>query len=416
MSHPVTLLVTDDLQRSRASVFFRLLLSIPHFVWLALWGSAAAVAVLLNWLVTLVRATPTRALHRFLAGYLRYAVHVGAYVNLLANPYPGFLGRPGYAIDVQVAAPARQRRWTVLLRLVLALPAMLVAFVLAGAYGEVHAGFRFGGLLATVALLGWFAALVRGRMPRGLRDAGAYALSYSAQLTAYLFVLTDRYPNSDPLAALTDLPAREERIRLEVDGDLRRSRLTTFFRVLLAIPHFVWLNLWGIVATVALLPNWIATLLAGRSPEPLHRFLAAYLRYQTHVVAFATLTANPFPGFTGAPGSYPVELVIAPRERQNRWTVLFRFPLAVPALLIWGAYSNLLLAAATLGWFASMARGAMPLGLRNAAALTLRYGQQLNAYLFLVTPAYPYSGPTPMEAAAAQPPPAVPPDLVATPA
>ena len=36
-AHPVTLVQDDDGRRSRLTVFFRLLLAIPHFVWLALW-------------------------------------------------------------------------------------------------------------------------------------------------------------------------------------------------------------------------------------------------------------------------------------------------------------------------------------------------------------------------------------------
>ena len=30
--HPIGLIVTDDLQRSRLTMFFRLLLAIPHFI------------------------------------------------------------------------------------------------------------------------------------------------------------------------------------------------------------------------------------------------------------------------------------------------------------------------------------------------------------------------------------------------
>ena len=36
----------DDLRRSRVTVFFRLPLAIPHFVWLALWAIAAVFAVI----------------------------------------------------------------------------------------------------------------------------------------------------------------------------------------------------------------------------------------------------------------------------------------------------------------------------------------------------------------------------------
>jgi hypothetical protein len=35
--HPIHLLLSDDLKRSRLTVFFRLLLALPHMVWLSLW-------------------------------------------------------------------------------------------------------------------------------------------------------------------------------------------------------------------------------------------------------------------------------------------------------------------------------------------------------------------------------------------
>ena len=56
----------------------------------------------------------------------------------------------------------------------------------------------YHGLLLTIAFLGWFAALISGRMPLGLRNAGALAIRYAAQTNGYLLVLTDRYPYSGP--------------------------------------------------------------------------------------------------------------------------------------------------------------------------------------------------------------------------
>lgn len=414
MSPPVKLIVTDDLQRSRLTVFFRLLLALPHLVWLFLWGVVAFFAIVANWFATLVRGTPPQALHGFISRYLRYEIHVGAYLYLMANRFPGFAGEPGYEVDVELPPPARQNRWTVFFRLLLAFPAYLIVAALTGGIGQRSAG----GLLVTVAVLGWFVGLFRARMPRGMRDAGAYGLSYNAQLSAYLFLLTDRYPSSDPQTALEALPAREDPIRLDVEDDRRRSRLTVFFRLLLAIPHIVWLYLWGVAALLALIVNWFATLFTGRSPDALHRFLGAHLRYQTHVVSYIGLVANPFPGFLGKPGTYPVDLQIAPREQQNRWTVFFRGLLVLPAVLLSGAYGGLFGVAAVLGWFAAMVRGETPLGLRNAMALALRYQQQLSAYIYLLTPSYPYSGPIAAAAVAAAdaPPPAFPPDALVTPA
>jgi Domain of unknown function (DUF4389) len=394
----VRLLVSDDLQRGRWSVFFRFLLALPFLIWLALWSVAAFFAAIANWLATLVAGTPPASLHGFLARFVRYATHVHAFVLLAAEPFPGVGGRPGYPVDVEIDPPQRQNRWVTAFRLILAVPALLLASVLFGSgpnFEESGESLYYGGVgvAFAAAFLGWFYAIARARMAHGLRDLIAYGLSYAAQTSAYVLMLTDRYPFADPLSAVPAAPAVDHPLRLDSSDDLRRSRLTVFFRLLLAIPHLVWLALWGIAALLAAVGNWFATLFRGASPEPLHRFLAAYVRYQLHVGAFLYLVANPFPGFVGREGSYPVDLRIAGPERQNRWTVGFRLVLALPALLLAAAFGSLAFVVAFLGWFAALFTGRMPVGLRNASALALRYSAQAYAYVLLVTGAYPYSGP-----------------------
>jgi hypothetical protein len=404
---PVHLTVSGDLERSRVTVLFRLLLAIPHLIWLSLWGVAAFVVVIVNWFATLFAGRSPDGLHDFLAAYIRYAIHVGAYVLLAAEPFPDFLGKPGYPVDVEIAAPQQQNRWKVGFRIFLAIPALLIAGALTSGSARTYGGSYGYGLAGVAAVFGWFVALAQARLPRGLRDAILYALSYSAQLDAYLFLLTDRYPDSDPQTALADLPARvDDPIRLEVSGDLERSRVTVLFRLLLAIPHLIWLILWSILAYVVAIANWFATLFNGASPDGLHRFLAAYVRYQNHVYAYLFLIADPFPGFTGAVGSYPVEPVIEGPLPQNRWKVGFRLVLALPAIVLNSAYGGLLGIVALLGWFASLANARMPLGMRNAGALALRYAAQTNGYLLLLTDLYPYSGPTRVALAASAPTPA----------
>ncbi len=80
--HPVHLLVSDDLRRSRGTVFFRAWFALPFFLWLALWSIAALIVVPINWLATLARGRSPEALHRFLARFVRFATHAYAYVKL----------------------------------------------------------------------------------------------------------------------------------------------------------------------------------------------------------------------------------------------------------------------------------------------------------------------------------------------
>jgi Domain of unknown function (DUF4389) len=147
------------------------------------------------------------------------------------------------------------------------------------------------------------------------------------------------------------------------------------------------------VAIFALVANWFVTLVRGRPANPLHRFLGAFLRYQIQLYAYLELVANPFPGFTGAPGRYPVDVEIDAPQRQNRWKTAFRSLLAFPAIMVAGALGTAAFVAAVLSWFYAMARGRAPKGLRNLGAFYLRYYAQTLGYLYLLTDRYPYSGP-----------------------
>ena len=180
--HPIRLVVTDDLQRNRLTVFFRIILAIPHFVWLVLWGVVAVLAVIANWFATLIKGESPGGLHNFLATYLRYQTHVWAYTLILADPYPGFGGKPGYPIDIEVDPPVRQNRWTVGFRIILAIPALLIARIMTN-------------LSQILALFNWVVSLVLGRLPEGMRNFGAFALRYEQQTTAYVYLLADRYPS-----------------------------------------------------------------------------------------------------------------------------------------------------------------------------------------------------------------------------
>ena len=404
--HPVRLVVEDDYHRNRLTVFFRLLLAIPHLVWFFLWTVLVVITAFFNWLISIFTGKPPGGLHRLMCGYVRYQAHLSAYLALVGNPYPGFVGEAGeYPIDIRLPEePVTQRRWTILIRLLLVVPALLVSATLAGlsggnlgsSRGQRRNGTGGGTLLLVCAVLGWFASLARGRMPKGLRDAGAYAIGYTAQTTAFFLLVTDRYPNADPtemLVAVTDRPPRHP-VRVVGDPyDLRRSRLTVFFRLLLSIPHLIWLTLWSIAAILASIAQWFVTLFGGTPAAGLHRFLTAYVRYRLHVYAYLMLVGNPFPGFTGAAGTYPLDLEVEGPQRQNRWKTGFRIVLAIPAFLVDAALGGALIASAILTWFYALIKGSAPWGLRNLSAYALRYDAQTEAYGLLLTERYPHASP-----------------------
>jgi len=181
-THPIGLIVTDDLHRTRLTVFFRLLLVIPCYIWLEIWGIVVGITVFVAWIVAIFMGRVPEGLHGFNASFLRYMTRVTAYLFLLADPYPGFSNAHSYPVDARIDAAAQQSRLTVLFRIILAIPAALLAYV-----------FRLVNTL--VAVLGWFYCLFVGHMHQGMRDISAWMLRYEMQTYGYLMILTGKYPS-----------------------------------------------------------------------------------------------------------------------------------------------------------------------------------------------------------------------------
>ena len=178
-------------------------------------------------------------------------------------------------------------------------------------------------------------------------------------------------------------------VRIVNNDDLKRSRLTVFFRTLLAIPHYIWLMLFGSAAMFVVLAAWFVGIVRGRVPEGMHGFLAGYLRYWVYVNAYAGLAANPFPPFNGAAGAYPIDVEIDPAAAQSRLTIFFRYLLAIPALIISGVLNYLVNIVTFFGWFYALVTGRMSPGMERVLLYGLRYHAQTYAYVFLLTGKYP---------------------------
>lgn len=165
----------------RWTVFLRLILLIPHFVVLYFVGIAAAVVAVIGWVATLILGWLPDWIEDFLALYVGYETRIAAALLLLVDRYPPFLvADPRYPVRIDVRLRA-QNRLAVLFRLILAIPAAIVASVLA--YGWV-----------VLAFFVWLVVLVAGRTPRPVFDANAAVLRYSYRLRAYVYLLTSSYP------------------------------------------------------------------------------------------------------------------------------------------------------------------------------------------------------------------------------
>ena len=181
-----------------------------------------------------------------------------------------------------------------------------------------------------------------------------------------------------------------------------RSRLTTFFRLILAIPHVIVLAFYGIAAYVVTVIAWFAILFTGRYPRGLWNFVDGFLRYSARITAYVSLIADAFPPF-GAGGSYTAELTIEYPERSSRLTTFFRVILAIPALILaqlLGYAGNVV---GFIQWLVIVVTARCPDGLHDFQALVQRFRLRTFCYLALVIDRYPNFENAPPAAPAAEP-------------
>ena len=180
-------------------------------------------------------------------------------------------------------------------------------------------------------------------------------------------------------------------VTFEADYSEQRNRLTIFFRLILAIPLFIWGMLYGLVAELAVVVAWFAIVITGRYPKGLYDFVADFTRFYTRVLAYTYLLNDPYPSFLGSDDpAYPVRMYFdGPLEQYSRLKTLFRIILAIPIAVLRYVFALLLEVGAVAGWFVGVVTGKMPRGLFDLMVLANSYTARSDAYLFLLTETYP---------------------------
>lgn len=205
--YPVTVAIPAAMEeRNRLTVAFRFLLAIPHIIlvgapmavlscsgwsddgWTWGWSSGsgllgivAAFAAFFAWVAILITREHPDSLWNFAAFYLRWRVRATAYLTLLRDEYPPF-GDDPYPAELVLTKPDEPRgRLTVLLRFFLAIPHLVLVWVLSVAWGFTTA-------------IAWVMILFTGRYPETLYGFAIGVFAWTVRVEAYMLLLRDEYP------------------------------------------------------------------------------------------------------------------------------------------------------------------------------------------------------------------------------
>jgi len=182
-------------------------LAIPHYLVLAfLWLAFGVTTVIAGFAIVFTGRYP-RPLFDFNVGVLRWNWRVGFYVYaaLGTDRYPPFtLARTDYPADFDVAYPEHLSRGLVLVKWLLAIPHLIIVFLIAGVIlpywwtdYDWSSGFQpIGGysVLNLLVVIAGFFMLITGQHPRAMFDLLLGINRWLYRVLTYLAFMHDAYP------------------------------------------------------------------------------------------------------------------------------------------------------------------------------------------------------------------------------
>jgi 2-(1,2-epoxy-1,2-dihydrophenyl)acetyl-CoA isomerase len=204
-----------------------------------------------------------------------FAEGVAAFLEKREAAFTGAAPSWPHPIRLSVADDLHRFRLTVALRLLLAVPHLLV--LAAWTY-----------LLVPVALVDWVIALVKGRPAAGLAAWLTRFLRYQTHVYAYLYLVADPYPRFRGWAGTYP-------VDLAVDPPGVQPRWKTLLRIVLVLPAYVLMTVLQYVLAIVSLLGAVYALVLGRYPRGIRDLSAYVLRYTAQTWGYLLLLTDRYP-------------------------------------------------------------------------------------------------------------------------
>jgi len=198
-------------------------------------------------------------------------------------------------------------------------------------------------------------------------------------------------------------------VTVSVEPLLRnRNKLTTAFRLILGIPHWIlvggigFLVSWraststslggqngvlGYVAFLLAIVSWFTLVIGAVHIVAIRQFTTFYMRWRARALAYLMLLEDAYPPFGDAP--YPASIEIVDPPTRDRLTIAFRIILAIPHFFVLFFVLFAWWITTVVSWFAILFTGAYPEGLYGFGVGTLRWLLRVECYMLLLVDEYP---------------------------
>ena len=190
-----------------------------------------------------------------------------------------------------------------------------------------------------------------------------------------------------------------------------RNKLTTAFRIVLAIPHLFLVGgigfsmvfrtgrddvtslgpetgLLGFIAAVLAIVSWVTILVSDEHIAGIRAYTKFYVRWRVRALSYLMLLQDQYPPLGDAP--YPASLTLVdPDGQRHKLSVAFRLILAVPHFIALVVLMTAFWMTTIIAWFAIIFTARYPAGLYEFGVSAMQWLVRVEAYLLLLVDEYP---------------------------
>jgi hypothetical protein len=200
-----------------------------------------------------------------------------------------------YPVSLSIDYSDKSNRLTVLFRLFLAIPILILLLLLTSssyesqqAAKEVERVYSVGIIFLPTLLM----IVFRKKYPKWWFDWNLALTKFSLRVASYILLLRDEYPSTD----------EEQAVNVQIpypDVDKELNQWLPLIKWLLVIPHFIVLCFIMVGVIFCTIIAWFIILFTGKYPKSMFDFVVGSLRWILRVDAYAILlTTDEYPPFS----------------------------------------------------------------------------------------------------------------------
>jgi hypothetical protein len=190
---------------------------------------------------------------------------------------------PAYPVQVEFNRPYEVANWRALVNWLLAIPQLIVVYVL-------------GIVFNILVIIAFFAVLFTKKIPTGIFGVMAMYHRYSWRVTSFSLFMRNEYPPFTFETTPSDPGTDPATYAIEEPPEL--NRWLPLVKWLLAIPHYIVLILLFIALAFVKIVAFFAVLFTGKYPAGLRDFVVGVFRWQLRVSSYVGLMTDAYPPFS----------------------------------------------------------------------------------------------------------------------